>query len=383
MSTPSQPLRIGLIGAGANTRLQHIPGFQRIEGVRIDVVSNRSEASSQKVAQDYGIPRVAQDWQAVVADPLIDAVCIGTWPYLHCKIALAALAAGKHVLSEARMAMNAEEAEQMLAAAQRNPHLVAQVVPAPFSLEYDATIVRLLNELGTLYEISVRHTHSAAANPLTPISWRQRRDLSGNNTLTVGIFYEMLQRWLGAEVEPSKVQATASIVTPLRPVAEPASDAGTHAAAAGAEGTEGGAAAEAKVADAEGKVAAQMLPVTIPDTLGIVGNYSNGVRFQHHYSSITLGAPCMQIVLNLEGGTLRYDLASQKLTLIKSGTANEVVIEPDAGTGKGWQVEADFVRSIREGTPVTLTSFADGVRYMRFTDRVYASARANGFRHAA
>ena len=52
-----------------------------------------------------------------MADPDIDAIVIGTWPYLHCPITLAALEAGKHVLTEARMSMNAAEAHRMLAAA--------------------------------------------------------------------------------------------------------------------------------------------------------------------------------------------------------------------------------------------------------------------------
>lgn len=352
MSNATQPLRIGLIGAGGNTRLQHIPGFRRCADVHIDLVANRSEASARKVATDYCIPRVAADWQAVIADPLIDAVCIGTWPYLHCEITLAALSAGKHVLTEARMAMNAQEAEQMLAAAQANPHLVAQVVPAPFSLEFDATIIRLIHELGPLHEVSVSHTHSAAADPKTPISWRQRADLSGNNVLTMGIFCETLQRWFGPAVEPAHLQAVGSIVTAERPQGDPA--------------------------DSNPPQPGSLLPVTIPDTLGIIGSYNNGVRFQHHYSSVTRGAPRMEIILNLELGTLRYDLTSQKLILVKAGTVEALPIQPDAGTAIGWHVEEDFVNSIRTGAPVRLTSFADGLRYMRFTDSVHASLKANG-----
>ena len=49
-------LRIGLIGAGANTRLQHIPGFQGIDGVEITAVCNRSRESGQRIADEYGIP---------------------------------------------------------------------------------------------------------------------------------------------------------------------------------------------------------------------------------------------------------------------------------------------------------------------------------------
>src|SRR5688500_16502097 len=93
-------LRVGLIGAGENTRKKHIPGLRAIDGVEIVAVCNRRPASTQKVASDFSIPRTFARWQDVVADPAIDAVVIGTWPYLHCPITLAALAAGKHVLCE-------------------------------------------------------------------------------------------------------------------------------------------------------------------------------------------------------------------------------------------------------------------------------------------
>src|SRR6266581_1975249 len=129
MSTHS--LRIGLIGAGANTRSRHIPGLKAIEDVEIVGVCNRRPGSTAAAAREFGIRKTFDHWQDLVADPAIDAVVIGTWPYLHCPITLAALAAGKHLLTEARLAMNAAEAHQMSAAAAEHPGLVAQVVPSP------------------------------------------------------------------------------------------------------------------------------------------------------------------------------------------------------------------------------------------------------------
>ena len=106
-------IRIGIVGAGNNTRRHHIPKLKKIAGVEIASVANRSRASSERVAQEFGIARVHDNWQDLVIDPAIDAVVIGTWPYLHCPVTLAALAAGKHVLTEARIAMNATEARQI------------------------------------------------------------------------------------------------------------------------------------------------------------------------------------------------------------------------------------------------------------------------------
>ena len=54
-------LRIGIVGAGENTRLQHIPGFQDIEDVEVVAVCNRTEVSGKKVAEEFGISRVYTD----------------------------------------------------------------------------------------------------------------------------------------------------------------------------------------------------------------------------------------------------------------------------------------------------------------------------------
>ena len=149
-------LRIGLIGAGANTRLQHIPGFQGIDGVEITAVCNRSRESGQKVADEYGIPQVFENWEELIQSDEVDAICIGTWPYMHCPMTLKGLEAGKHVLTEARMCMNLAEARQMDAAAQQSDK-VAMVVPAPFYLLAEPILLDKLQSgfFGDLLEIHI------------------------------------------------------------------------------------------------------------------------------------------------------------------------------------------------------------------------------------
>ena len=94
-------VRIGFVGAGANTTLRHIPGFKAIEGVELVSVANRSRASGQRIADEYGLPQVFDNWVDLVEDPDTNAICIGTWPYMHHALVLAALEYDKHVITEA------------------------------------------------------------------------------------------------------------------------------------------------------------------------------------------------------------------------------------------------------------------------------------------
>ncbi|GAB4816230.1 hypothetical protein N2152v2_003276 [Parachlorella kessleri] len=139
--------------------------------------------------------QVTDDWRAVLKDPEISAVVIGTWPYMHALLTIEALKAGKHVLCEARAAMDAREAHEMLRVSRQNPGLVVQIVPSPFTLPYDATIRDIIRsgKLGRLTYIEVRGVSSQYPDPPgAPMHFRQNREYSGLNILTMGIFYEAL-----------------------------------------------------------------------------------------------------------------------------------------------------------------------------------------------
>ena len=333
----SQPLRIGIIGAGNNTRAKHIPGFKAIDGVTVTVVCNRSRKSGEQVAAAFDIPKVAASWHEIVESPDIDAVCIGTWPNLHAKITVAALRAGKHVLTEARMARNMAEAELMLAEAKLRPALVTQIVPAPMSLPFDATITDLLaaGTLGTLREVVMICTNASLTDAAAPLNWRQDHALSGKNTLMVGIYYEMILRWL--QQEPISLVASASVFTKERK-------------------------------DAEGL----LQPTVMPESLGVLGLFAEGCRLVGHFSGVETTAPRSEIRLNGSKAGLRLDLVREHLWLAEAGKPErQVEIAPEKRGG--WRVEADFVDSIRTGKPVSLTNFKTGVTYMRFTEAVWES----------
>lgn len=333
----SKLVRVGLIGAGGNTRSRHLPGFKAIPGVEVLAVCNRTKASGEKVAKEFGIPKVTDNWHEIIEAPDIDAVCIGTWPNLHARVAVTALRAGKHVLTEARMATTLAEAELMLAESQLRPHLVAQIVPAPMSLPFDATVGELLRagRLGSLREVFLMATNQALTDSSLPLSWRQDLSLSGKNTLYLGIYYEMALRWLGHGV--SSLVAEAAIFAPERKSAEGA-----------------------------------IQTTTIPESVTVLGHYAQGARLVAHFSGVETTAPRAEIRLNGSEAGLRLDLSAGELWLARRGeTEKPVGIAPEKRAD--WRVEADFIDSIREGKPVRLTDFATGVKYMQFTEAVWES----------
>src|SRR6476620_5400428 len=121
----AEKLRIGIIGAGGIVKSRHLPALRRIEGVEVVAVSNRSRDSGGAGAREWSIPEVTTDWRALVARDDLHAILIGTWPYTHAEMSIAALDAGKHVFCQARMARNAAEAREMARAAAAHPDLAA------------------------------------------------------------------------------------------------------------------------------------------------------------------------------------------------------------------------------------------------------------------
>ncbi len=340
----NETLRIGLIGAGGNTRSRHIPGFKALENISLELVANRTIESGQKVADEFGIARVTDNWMDVMNDESIDAVCIGTWPYMHAPITIAALNAGKHVLCEARMAMNATEARSMLAASRRNPTKVAQIVTAPHSLKFDNTIIGMISDgaIGELIALDARVTAgSSFPNYDAPVHWRHDRDLSGNNIMAMGIWYECMMRWVG----PAKtVHAIGQAVVPHRK-------------------------------DENGR----RRPMTIPDHLDVIGKLESGGQMRFSISSVSgHAATNADVYLFGTEGTLLLQMDKSGNFTLYAGSRNddglsEVKIEP--AKASGWRVEEEFVNAIRGQEIVTHTDFVTGVKYMDWTDAVTRSVR--------
>jgi predicted dehydrogenase len=334
-----QPIKVGIIGAGNNTRVRHIPGLQAIAGVEIVSVCNRSRESSQRVADAFGIPKVYDDWRELVTADDTNAIVIGTWPYMHREMTCAALDAGKHVMCEARMAMNAAEAHTMWKTAQAHPNLMAQIVPSPFTFRVDRTVQDLLaaGYVGDIYALKVVGTTAGFADHDSPIHWRSLKELSGLNVLNMGILYEAAMRWVGPA---SRVYARTRIYVPQR-----------H--------------------DPESNT---MMSIDVPDYVEIIADLENGALATYEFSAVSGFAPGQGAWLFGSHGTLHYDHASGKLLGGQRGdqALQEIPIPPEKAGA--WRVEEEFVGAIRGQEELRLTDFATGVKYMEFTEAVHRSA---------
>jgi predicted dehydrogenase len=338
----SERVRIGIVGAGANTRLRHVPGFRAVDGVELAGVVNSSPESTARAASEFAIPKTYRDWQELVADPDLDAVMIGTWPNLHCDVTCAAIEEGKHVLTEARMARNLAEARQMLAAAQSRPDLVRQIVPSPFGLEHHEALTKLINAgfLGELRELVVITADDSFHDETRPLHWRQDREISGVNTLALGIIHEAATRWVPG---PDRIFAQTMIAGPTRP---------------GPDGSP----VKATVPDS-----VQIL-TTIPITAG-------SARGLYHVSGVALHGPGRHIHLYGSEGTIKVHLGdSEEVWIGKAGDAELTRLEVAPEEKGGWRVEAEFIGAIRGEEPVRFTTFEAGVDYMAFTEAVARSA---------
>jgi len=333
-----QPVRVGFVGAGGIARERHLPGLKKISGVELVIVANRRRETAAKIAEEYGFSHVSDQWRDVVARTDVDAVFIAAPPYLHKDATLAALAAGKHVFCQARMARDYAEAREMYEAARRSS-LVTMICPPPHAMRGDYLMKKLIGDgyLGDLREVHVHAMADTFADASKPLHWRQDGFISGYNTLNVGMLVEVLHRWVG---HFRQVSAQVAYHVPRR--------------------------------RKEGSV--QEVPVDVADSLGIVGTLRNGGLAVFHFSGVAYHGGENRIELYGSQGTLIYYISSHRILGARAGERELQPIEIPPDLVREWRAEADFVDAIRTGSPVS-PDFEEGLQYIAFTEAVYRSAR--------
>lgn len=118
-----EKIKIGIIGTG-NIANSHIGGYLKNPNVELYALCDINENRLKEMGEKYGVTRLFTDKDEMLKLKEIDAVSVCTWNSQHAPCTIAALNAGKHVLCEKPMAMNAEEAKAMKEAAEKNGKLL-------------------------------------------------------------------------------------------------------------------------------------------------------------------------------------------------------------------------------------------------------------------
>jgi predicted dehydrogenase len=335
---PSAPIRVGLIGAGENVRAVMIPGFRRIPECEITAVANTSLESSQRVADEFNIPEAYANWKELLDSGSVDAVCIGTWPYMHRTLTLAALEKGKHVLCQARMANTAQEARDMLEASQRNPHLVCQLVPTSTTYPIENVLKRLIGDgyVGEVLSVEIQRLQRGFADFGGDLDWRHSREFSGFNTLEIGSAYESSMRWLA---RGNRIMAMSKVHVSRRRAPN-----------------------------------GELTSVTIPDHIDILYELANGAQVHMRMSATTGLSSGNQTWIYGSEGTVHVD-QQQTIFAGRRGDSDLREIPNPPEDRAAYRVEQEFINAILGLEEVTMLPFEAGVHYMEWTEAVYRSSQ--------
>ncbi len=213
-------VRLGVIGAGAIAVSAFLPGFAEPNSQeaakalpgwnfngcpdsQVVMLASRNLQKVQSVAAEFHVPRVTTDWRDVVASPDVDAVGITTPNYLHCVMTVAACRAGKHVLVEKPMALDLNEADEMIAEGEKaRVVLMVQQTQRFFPVHEVAKQIVESGAIGRVLSLRARWSHAGPEYWSPEGKWFFERAKAGFGALfDLGIHKFDLMRFLtGKEV---------------------------------------------------------------------------------------------------------------------------------------------------------------------------------------
>jgi len=184
---------------------------------------------------------------------------------------------------------------------------------------------------GELWHFRLAALNGSFSDPHAPAHWRQRTELSGHNVLTVGIYAEVLQRWIGS---PRRLHAQMKVSVPKR----------------------------------DGYV------VHIPDVVQVFGQWPHGLAGSLEWSAVAQFAPDETLTIYGRDGTLVYNFTKDEILGARRGDKElrPLAIPPELESK--WTVEKDFIDAVVSGGRPE-PSFESGVQYLEFTEAVNLSAR--------
>ncbi|MEV6897700.1 Gfo/Idh/MocA family oxidoreductase [Amycolatopsis sp. NPDC051372] len=345
---------------------------------RMAVLCGRDAAAASAAAEKLGWASVETDWKRLVESDEVGLVDICTPGDTHAEIALAALAAGKHVLCEKPLANNVAEAAAMAAAAEEaTARGVRSMVAFNYRRVPALAFARSLvadGRLGELRHVRAQYLQDWIVDPEFPLVWRLQKERAGSGALSdIGAHIVDLAQFLtGSRI--SGVSAVTETFVRERPLV--ASSSGLAASSAAARGE-----------------------VTVDDAALFTARFASGALGSFEATRFAAGRKnSMRIELNGSAGSLAFDFEAMNelyfhdhtLDPSAAGFRRILVTEPEhpyvgawwpPGHGLGYEHTfthevRDFLVALASGTDPA-PSFADGLQVQRVLDAVERSAAAD------
>ncbi|GAA4520769.1 Gfo/Idh/MocA family oxidoreductase [Brachybacterium paraconglomeratum] len=344
---------------------------------QLRTLAGRTESALVAAAERYGFAQTTTRWQDVVEDPEIDVIDICTPGDTHYEIAMAALAAGKHVLCEKPLANSVEQSAEMTAAAAQAR---AQGTRSICGFSYRRTPAlsyarQLISEgaVGEIRQIRAQYLQDWLSDADSPMTWRLDKDKAGSGALgDIGAHIIDLTQWLTGQ-QIAEVSGTLQTVVPTRPAA------GT------AQGLGG-----------KGDASAERQNVTVDDVALFTARFETGVLGSFEATRMAQGRKnAMRVEINGSAGSIAFDFERMNELEVYDATATAgrqgftriLTTEPEhpyaaawwpTGHGLGYEHAfthqvVDLVTAIGEGTDPS-PSFEEALQVQHVLAAVEASA---------
>lgn len=196
-----EPVRWGILSTAKIGRTKVVPGMMKSSLCDIVAVASRDEASAKNMAEELGIRKAYGSYEALLADPEIDAIYNPLPNHLHVPMTLAAAAAGKHVLCEKPIAITAPEAERLKEASSRVLIGEAFMVRHHPQWQHARDLIRR-GQIGEPRSIQVIFSYFN----VDPDNIRNKPGIGGGGLLDIGCYAVVAGRYF-FEAEPTRVIA--------------------------------------------------------------------------------------------------------------------------------------------------------------------------------
>jgi len=207
LSNGTRKVKWGVLGVASIATRKVIPGMQKGQWSEIAAIASRDPEKAKGAARDLGIPKFYGSYEALLADPEIEAIYNPLPNHLHVPWSIRAAEAGKHVLCEKPVALNAAETLDLMRARDRSGAKIGEA----FMVKTHPQWLRIkdLAKSGAIGQLKSITTIFSYYNR-DPHNVRHRPEWGGGGLLDVGSYPITLSRWLFGE-EPLRVAGALEI----------------------------------------------------------------------------------------------------------------------------------------------------------------------------